>query len=290
MTEARFKQKIDEKFQIKNQAGYLNRAFMARPKLLGILLCYNDADILEDAIRHLLDNHHHLIVWDHGSADGTAGVLDKYAQYFLERKDIPRSFDFYQLYQTMSRHLIANYIHRYDWISWPDQDEFLEGAGRSMSYAEWIAKVYDEGYDYIQFNNYNFWFTEKDDPAINSPVARIRHYCLFPDCAPRIRSWRAVKTNIRVFNHNPLDGLRLPYLFNLRHYPMRSAPQMFRRLNKDRAGLERDGANYHYNNMTLQQQKLVIDPALLHVDDGISELDPAVTYNWRNIYGYGPSK
>jgi len=263
---------------------------MARPKLLGILLCYNDADILEDAIHHLLDNDHHLVVWDHGSDDGTAGILDKYERHLAERRRIPRSFDFYQLYQHMSEHLIKEYVHRYDWISWPDQDELLEGADRSMSYRDWIEKVHEQGYDYIQFNNFNFWFTQKDDETISSPVMRIRHYCLFPDCAPRIRSWRAGKTNIRLFNHNPIEGSKLPYLFNLRHYPMRSLQQMLRRLNKDRAGLERDGANYHYNNMTLQQHKLMVDPSLLHVDDGISELDPTVTYNWRNIYGYGPSK
>ena len=45
---------------------------MFRFKLLGVLLCYNDADILEDAILHLLEHNHDLVVWDHGSDDGTA--------------------------------------------------------------------------------------------------------------------------------------------------------------------------------------------------------------------------
>ena len=265
---------------------------MTTPRLLGVLLCYNDADILEDAIRHLLDNNHDLIVWDHGSDDGTAAVLDKYQTYLAERTLIPRSFDFYRLYQAMSEHLITAYTHQYDWISWPDQDEILEGPDRSAKYDHWIAKVCEEGFDYIQFNNFNFWFMPDDDQTIISPVDRIRHYCLFPDCAPRIRSWRAANTNIRLFNHNSIDGKKLPYYFNLRHYPMRSPQQMLRRLNKDRADLERDGANYHYNNMKLamEQHNMLVDPSSLHVDDGSSELDHTVTYNWRNIYGYGPSK
>ena len=261
---------------------------MAKLKLLGVLLCYNDADILEDVLQHLLDNNHDLVVWDHGSDDGTSLILDKFQSGLAERRNIPRSFDFYNLYQTMSEHLISDYIRQYDWISWPDQDELLEGADRSKRYDEWIEKVAEEGYDYIQFNNFNFWLTRADDPGIPSPVRRIKHYSLFPDCAPRIRSWRAAKTNIRVFNHNDLDGIRLPYYFNLRHYPMRTIEQMHRRLDKDRAGLQRGGNNYHYDNMAGERDSLMISPERLHEDNGISELDATVKFNWREVYGYGP--
>src|SRR5579872_1460307 len=149
---------------------------MAKLKLLGVLLCYNDADILEDVLQHLLDNNHDLVVWDHGSDDGTSLILDKFQSGLAERRNIPRSFDFYNLYQTMSEHLISDYIRQYDWISWPDQDELLEGADRSKRYDEWIEKVAEEGYDYIQFNNFNFWLTNADNPGIPSPVRRIKHY------------------------------------------------------------------------------------------------------------------
>ena len=44
---------------------------VAKPKALGVLLCYNDADILPEAIESLLNNNHELLVWDHGSDDGT---------------------------------------------------------------------------------------------------------------------------------------------------------------------------------------------------------------------------
>jgi glycosyltransferase involved in cell wall biosynthesis len=263
---------------------------MAGIKLLGVLLCYNDADILQDVLDHMLTSNHDLVVWDHGSDDGTADVLDKYQHHLAERRSIPRSYDFYNLYQAMSEHLIKDYIPGYDWISWPDQDELLEGKDRSQSYDKWIEQVYKEGFDYIQFNNFNFWFTSADDNTIISPTQRIRHYCLFPDCAPRIRSWRASRTNIRVFNHNPIDGRKYDELFNLRHYPMRSADQMQRRLKKDRAGLQRNGANYHYDNMMDQRQKLIISPGQLHYDDGIHELNPDPIFNWRSIYGYGPAR
>lgn len=201
---------------------FIDNLFQRRPRCLGVLLCYNDADILEDTIKHLLENKHHLIVWDHGSNDDTGKILDKYNSYFVERKFIPRSFDFYKLYGAMSENLINNYIKDYDWISWPDQDEILEGYDRKKNYYEYVKDVYKSKYNWIRFNNHNFWLTSEDDVTIKSPVERVRYYSVFPDCAPRIRSWRAKVTNIREFNHNELEGEQYPRFFNLRHYPMRT--------------------------------------------------------------------
>lgn len=259
-----------------------------RPRCLGVLLCYNDADILGDVLDHLIANRHDIVAWDHGSDDGTAAVLDKYESKLIERKFVPRSFDFYNLYQQMSHNIIDNYLDQYDWISWPDDDEVLEGPARDKTYYEYICEVYRSHYDYIQFNNFNFWFTGEDDGDIASPAKRIRRYCLFPDCAPRIRSWRAAKTNIREFNHNPVEGEKYPIEFNLRHYPMRTHVQMIRRLKKDRTNLQRGGMNYHYDNMKDNAERMMIKPELLHYDDGMSELDSRVIFNWRDLYGYPP--
>lgn len=264
------------------------RATVSKPRALGVLLCYNDADILPDTIESLLRNNHELIVWDHGSDDGTAEVLDRYAQHFVEREFVPREYDFYKLHERVSRHLLKHYCKQYDWISWPDQDEILEGPTREKSYYDFIVEVVNSEFDWVNFRNYNFWFTEQDDPAIASPTQRIRHYSLFADCPPRTRAWRASVTNIRVFNHNPLPGRPEPRLFNLRHYPMRSYERMLKRLNKDRAELERSGSNFHYNNMKANENRLLIPARALHYDDGVSELNPDPIFDWRSLYGRGP--
>lgn len=254
-------------------------------KVLGVLLCYNDADILEDVIKYLISNKHNIIVWDHGSDDGTREILDKYDNILVERKYVPRTFDFYKLYQEMSQNLIDNYIDKYQWISWPDQDEILEGPDRRKSYYDYICEVYKSEYDWVKFNNFNYWFTSEDNISEVSPIKRIKRYCLFPDCAPRIRSWRAKVTNIREFNHNTLPGKMYPLFFNLRHYPMRTINQAKRRLNKDRAFIQRGNANYHYNNMKRNFKKVFIKPRNLFYDNG-NELKKEVIFNWRDIYGY----
>ncbi|MFT4063186.1 hypothetical protein [Paraburkholderia sp.] len=257
----------------------------ALPKALGVLLCYNDAEMLSESIDWLLLNRHDVIALDHGSDDGTAAVLDKYRHRLVERIFLPRDFDFYKLYETMSRHLMSHYVARYDWISWPDQDELLEGPDRSKSYYDHLVDAFNSPYDWIQFNNQNFWFTDEDDARIALPTQRIRHYSIVPDCAPRIRSWRASATNIRWFNHNPPEGKPVPVRFNLRHYPMRSAEQAARRLDKDRADLRRGNANFHYDNMKKNRNVLHIDASMLHFDDGKSELSVEPKFNWRNVYG-----
>jgi hypothetical protein len=93
-------------------------------------------------------------------------------------------------------------------------------------------------------------------------------------------------TNIREFNHNPLKGEKYPVNFNLRHYPMRSYSQMMRRINKDRANLQRGVMNYHYNNMKKDISKLMLKSEQLLNDDGTSDLNPCAVFNWREIYGY----
>ncbi len=254
-------------------------------RLLGVLLCYNDGDLVVDAIRYLREQGHDLIVWDHGSTDETPEVLRSLSGELLELQSVPRSVDFYGLYPAMSEHLMREYAQRYDWISWPDQDEFLEGPDRGRTYKDWLEEVAQSPFDWIQFNNYNFWWTKADNQSSERAVERVRHYSLFSDCGPRIRSWRASATNIRQFNHNPPLGERYPRLFNLRHYPMRSEAQMARRLEVDRAGLRRGGSNYHYDNMSSWPERLIISPERLHLDDCIRELDPSPIFDWRTIYG-----
>lgn len=257
-------------------------------KMLGILLCYNDADILGENIEYLLSQNHDLVVWDHGSTDHTASVLDHYKDCFIERRFIPREFDFYGLYEAMSQNVLDNYVRHYDVISWPDQDEFLEGPFRDRPYHAYLEQFFDSPYSWIRFNNMNFWFSHHDDMSL-PPTQRIKHYGHMTICSPRIRAWKAKVTNIRHFNHNPLaSGVECPVLFNLRHYPCRSHEQMMKRIYADRANLERKGANVHYNAMHSNIEFIERFEASEHliVDDG-KELSRTPFMVWKNIYERG---
>jgi glycosyltransferase involved in cell wall biosynthesis len=254
------------------------------PRCLGIGLFYNDEDIVRNALDHLLENNHDVVVWDHGSTDATASILDEYNEHFVERIFLPREFDFYQLFGEVSRHIMSQYTKTYDWISFPESDEILEGPDRRKSYFEHVCDVYESPYDWIKFNNMVYWFTEEDSQHIISPVDRIRRYCIWTSCQPRIYAWRASAMNIRFFNHNPPKGRMFPTLFNTCHYQMRSEEQMKKRL-IDRMGLRREKTNFHFDYMAKNMSRLYVDPQALHFDDRVSDLDLSEIFDWRKIYG-----
>ncbi|MGH9237573.1 MAG: glycosyltransferase family 2 protein [Vicinamibacterales bacterium] len=261
---------------------------MSKLRMLGVLLCYNDGDILPDAIEHLLENEHDVVVWNHGSTDETADVLRRMRHHLVEMTDISRSVDFYDLYPLMSKHLIAEYVPRYHWISWPDQDELLEGPTRGRPYCRWLEEVATSPHSWIEFNDFVYWHTDADDATVVSPCQRVRHYSMAKHGPPKIRSWRASATNIRWFNHNRAEGSRYPALFNLRHYPMRSEAQQRRRITVDRAGIQHGPVNFHYENMKTTLATARVRARDLHCDDGTSPLCPEMRFDWSAIYGKPP--
>lgn len=136
-----------------------------------MLLYYNDGDLVEEAVRCLVDQSHDVMAWDHGSTDETPDVLRSLRSDLVELQTLPRSVDFYDLYRKMSEHLLSEYVSRYDWISWPDQDEFLEGPDRARSYRRWVEEVAASSYDWVEFNNFNYWWTSEDDPPSPARLA-----------------------------------------------------------------------------------------------------------------------
>lgn len=253
---------------------------------LGVLLCYNDGDILEEVLQYYLNQCDAVIVYNHGSTDNTAQVLERYRRHLVDSVFIPREFDFYSVYPFVSTDLMHRWVKTCHWISWPDQDEFLEGPKRDLSYRKWVDNLIESDSDWVEFNNFNYWFTDKDDMDLTEVTRRIRHYNLFPDCAPRIRAWRAKRTNLRVFNHNQLAGKKESLKGNLRHYPARSLTQITNRMQKSRKGISKGSSNVHYRNMSRRKGKLIISSKDLHYDDGFTELKTEQKLNWRDLYGY----
>lgn len=255
---------------------------MTAPRCLAICLFFNDDDLVDDALAHMLDNNHDLIVWDHGSSDGTAAAIDRFAPHIRERHFLPRSFDFYNLFEHVSRYVIDNLASQYDWISFPESDEFLEGPDRSKSYYDHVCDVVASQWDWVQFNNIVYWFTDQDDPSETSPRKRIKHYSIWRDCPPRVYAWRARCSNVRFFNHNPAEGLRYPVNFNTCHYHIRSEAHLEKRI-RDRTGLSRGTMNTHFDSMERNRALMRIPARTLNLDNG-GELSLQQTVAWARIY------
>ena len=125
-------------------------------KCLTTLLFHNDEDLVEDQIqyyKHL--NKQDLIVFIHNSSDKTTELVNKYKDdilciYELTDQVIFKHNDVHSIiYQILGKscdinsyipkhvklsndkYINFNYANAYDWISFPESDEFLEGPDRT---------------------------------------------------------------------------------------------------------------------------------------------------------------
>jgi hypothetical protein len=244
-------------------------------RLLAMLLCYNDSDVLGPVIDHLVANRHDVVVWNHGSEDDTDRVArDRLGRGVIEYQDVDRrDVPFRDLYGVAARYLVDVYGGLYDWLSWPDQDEILEGPDLARPYHEQVAEFLASGGDWVEFDNFVFWFTDEDDASVADPVARVRRYCLSPAASPRVRAWRFSRTNERrLGNSNPVEGRKAAENWPLRHYPMRSREQARRRAHHDRNqdGFQFGDKNWHYQRFREDEEALVVPASRLHLFDGRS--------------------
>ena len=96
------------------------------------------------------------------------------------------------------------------------------------------------------------------------------HYSLFSNCASRIRALKTSVTNIKFFNHNPLDGEKHHTNFKLKHYPFCNKDHIYKRIYNDRANLERDSCNYRYNTTKNNLNSIFfVERAMFYIDNGI---------------------
>ncbi len=241
-------------------------------RFLAILLCYNDADVLPPVLDHLIANRHDVVTWNHGSSDNTADVCRDYlGRGVIEYQDLDRDeVPFKDLYGLCARYLVRAYGPRYDWLSWPDQDELLEGPDLTRPYHEQVTELLASGHDWVEFDNFVFWFTDDDDETERDPVKRLEHYNLYV-CPARVRAWRFACTNERrLGNSNPIDGRKAPANWPLRHYPMRTLEQARRRATVDRnqPGFQFGDKNWHYERFRDEEARLSVPAEKLHRFDG----------------------
>lgn len=286
---------------------------MPHPRCLAVLLFHNDADLIADQIHYYKEvNHHDIIVFNHNSTDQSYQTiynnLHKIEYVINFSKDVEFSSNEVHktIYQILMNTLrpgrntkisvmkgeIPDFADLYDWISFPESDEFLEGPDRSLTYYDHLCNVdKNKKIKKIRFDNYVFWFTSKDDENIKSPVERIRYYCRKSKCAPRLYAWRSACTRIRLFGHISEDDAEYEVIrWKTRHYEMRNFAQMKSKL-LDRFKSYTKGApgtNAHYkvlfNKFIADPNFAVIDPDQLHYDDGVHELQDEERFNWDAIY------
>ena len=255
-------------------------------KCLAVLLFHNDEDLVDEQMKYWIKNKHDIVIFDHCSTDSTKNIVETHRKECVAVYYVPKSVTFADngIFKHVSLVLIMEYANMYDWITFVESDEFYEGPDRSKSYYKHLLDVHKSKYDYIHFDNYNFWFTNKDDPNIANFRKRIRHYAFRFDYK-RIYAWRGHLTNIRKFNGNPpKGGDRYPIPFKSCHYEMRSLEQLKKKLSDRQKSIKNAKGHNHTKEMlamSITDLLSLINPDKLYYDDGEKELIKKTSYNWR---------
>lgn len=289
---------------------------------LAVLLFHNDEDLVADQIKYYkYDNKHDLIVFNHNSSDNTSNELQKYKDDILCIYDMSSKISFKdeEVHDTIYKIIQGNQdinkseiklsnsngynldiIKNYEWISFPESDEFLEGPDRKKSYYNYLCDINNTKINYIYFRTYTYWFTEKDNINENSPVQRIKYYCINNpgdtslddepskngNSASKLYTWRACANINTHFGHALCKVPNEMQIWNTRHYEIRSKDHLIKKL-KDRC---ESGITHHHT--VIMNQKLSngefynLQSCELYYDDGINDLNTNEKFNWNKVYEY----
>ena len=245
-------------------------------KLVGMLIVYNEVDIIEQYLDHMATQEIPLVVLDGGSTDGTygiirenrTGIVSRHAQFITDRFELVLSL--------RCLHAMAAQENP-DWMLLADADEFMETNDPKLSLREAIALEDAKGFNLIQFDNYEFWPTALD-PPVRDIRERIRYYSWHDRW--RFRAWKhgpGIRIHpsgghLPIFPENMVVRLS-PNRFIIRHYSIRDYEQGRRKAFVERLGRYSDFDRRifglrRYESYKDEKPFFVIEPRMLNRFDG----------------------
>jgi len=196
--------------------------------MIGVLVVFNERDVIETAIRWLLESGHHVHLFDHGSTDGTGEIIrDRFPEVTvrtIDRKRVPFGAVWFKISKWINRH-----AEHHKWVTWCAADEILRPPGKG-DLTEGDLRRIQKRRQVIRPRVREFWASEDDDPDESDHVKRIRCYRWRDDLmAPR--HWRIDLTGRMPYGlHRPDNQWKMGCKISagrwiLDHYPVRSEVQ-----------------------------------------------------------------
>ena len=250
-------------------------------KAVGMIMVYNEADIIEQVLQYHVSQGLELVVVDNGSSDGSYEIIDRYlGQGVVDLQRIPT--DYFDARLLLMRLSEMASRQQPDWAVLIGADEFLEtpNASTGETLAQGLKAEAAKGYGLIQFDCFEFWPTREDDMSKRDVRRRMRHYTWTDSFHYRAYRWVPGISAAETGGHYPIvpPGITLvvsPRKFMIRHYKIRSYQHGLRKVFKERLprfGREKEpqGWNLQYDKFLPTEQFFVGDTGkfTLYSEDG----------------------
>ena len=242
-------------------------------RILGLMTVYNESDIVGQVVAHLVSQGIELVIIDNGSTDGSYEICSEFlGKGVLAIEVFPTErFELQVILQRLHQMALA---YQPDWGLLSGADEFLESPYRGLTLREAIQVEAEKGYNIIQFNNFEFYPTEKDEHSSEKDVRkRLRHYTWHDDY--QYRCWKVypgmtiheAAGDIPKFPAGTENRVS-PNKFVMRHYKIRSYEHGLRkvfaeRLQRYSPELLKKGWHVHYRRFRTEREYFVIESSKL---------------------------
>lgn len=207
-------------------------------RITAIFAVYNEEQIIARAIEHLKDQGVEAYVVDNESTDGTRSAVEGLVgRGVVGVETLPRA-GYFRLEDQLRRKEELHQELGSDWYIHHDADEIRQAPNPYRTLADGIAAVDAVGYNAIDFSEFLFMPTSREEDFDHEDyVEQMRYYCYFePPTGARFRinAWKNYGQRIDLTSSGGhqvrFEGRRVfPMKFILRHYIARSYNHVVRK-------------------------------------------------------------
>jgi hypothetical protein len=212
---------------------------MSRFDVVALISSYNEADVIDQVLAHLVKQGAMAYLIDDGSTDETVEIAAKWLGRGLieiERRPASDTFDWLSILRRKAA--LAEELDA-AWLIHHDADEFRYAPFEGMTLAESLARVQELGYNAVDFRVLNFRPLTDDEPD----AANVQRSMTFYEPgdtwdATQIKAWRNRRgvDLVESGGHEAAFENRevFPIQFLVRHYPIRGQAHGRRKLFSER--------------------------------------------------------
>ena len=211
-------------------------------KVLAIIHSYNEADIIEETIQHLLDQGLYIYVLDNYSTDGSFDIVRKIQienkdRIFLEKfpEEKYEGQHRYEWYKQLEKTEQIAQTLDFDWFIHYDVDEIRISPWKNVNLRDAICFIDSLGYNCVENTVIDFRLTRRDEVIFNTNGFYAMRENITTE---QLKTWKKSERIELKSSAGHKAQISNPKIFPLKilnkHYPMRSVEQASKKVFDER--------------------------------------------------------